>query len=133
MNAEEIRSQKPHQTGEPGTMYGSRLLTDRDCLLFIGEMLREVAAQLAEKNAHARARAEKPKPPELRVAIRSAARRSSANKRFYVGHWGIEAEECMMPDFIPMPGQPHWQDLAVGDTTTGRLGTFEDAKITRRQ
>jgi len=98
------------------------------------EILREIAAQLAEANQHARKRAEKKQVlKEHKTSVRSAARRSSTTKRFFVEHWMLEVEECSIPNFDPAPGQDGLNDLAVGQTTQGTLGTFADAKITRRQ
>jgi hypothetical protein len=98
------------------------------------EILREIAAQLAEANQHARQRAEKKQVlKEHKTSVRSAARRSSTTKRFFVEHWMLEAEDTMLPPFQPGPDQKPIEDLAVGETTQGLLGTFSDARITRRQ
>ena len=50
MKAEDIREKKPYKSGSPGVMYQPNVLTDRDCRVFAGEMLRECAAQMAEAN-----------------------------------------------------------------------------------
>jgi hypothetical protein len=96
--------------------------------------LREIAAQMAERNEHTRARTEKKQVlKEHKTSVRSAARRSSTTKRFFVEHWMLEAEATMLPPFQPGPDQKPIEDLAVGEITHGTLGTFANATITRRQ
>jgi hypothetical protein len=99
--------------------------------------LRELAAQTAEANELARTQMLTQKPKGMKQAagnaVRSAARGSSSIKKFYVDRWKTAVDASMMPEFVPKEGFKSLDDLEVGESSEGKLGTDNEAKVTRKQ
>ena len=93
--------------------------------------LRELTAQVAEANELARS--QKPKGVKIggTEAVVSSVRRSSSTKRFYVDRWKSAVGASMLPEFIPKKGFKEIEDLELGESTEGRLGSDENGKLTR--
>jgi hypothetical protein len=99
--------------------------------------LQELAAQAAEANEIARAQMLshrlKGHKQAATVSIRSVSRMSSGTKRFYVDRWKTATEQSMMPTFIPKEGFKGLDDLIVGESSEGLLGSDNDGKVKRIQ
>ena len=98
----------------------------QDCAFF----LRELCAQVAELNEHLRSKAAKGTAHTGSTA-RSMNRRTSKGKMFRVEHWQLTVDGDTLREFTPNEGQKALDDLEINESSIGKLGTVEDAKITR--
>jgi len=92
--------------------------------------LRELCAQVAELNEHLRAKATKGTAQTVSTT-RSMNRRTSKGKMFRVEHWQLTVDGDTLREFTPNEGQKALDDLEINESSIGKLGTVEDAKITR--
>lgn len=97
------------------------------------KMLHEIAWQLAVLNQRESKRATKKQGGAHAPTGTGTVRRSSTTKLFWVHSWQQRATMDMLANiFSPKDGFKSLDELVVGESTEGRLGTNQDAKIDRR-
>jgi hypothetical protein len=132
MNSQEIKESGPLPSV---TRLGSGVCIELDHMKYQGQMLQEIAFQLAIMNERGRKVAETKQNGRQsagHTAQRTVVRKSSTTMYFRPASWNVEtALEGLINQFYPDPGQPELETLKVGEKSIGTLGTKEGVEVPR--
>jgi hypothetical protein len=103
--------------------------SDRDILIEIATQLALLNERWMVSRLTGEIKQRKKRGPRECVSL---ARPDGANL-YRVSSWGIDARADMLRNFDPDPEQPGIEELEVGESTIGKLGTKSEVMVTRKR